>query len=255
MSFTGPASVSSLRGIKVDIPGQTHTFAGGIIANGDVHATDGYFTNVQSATTTSQTATIADVVADSVAVTNDITATNAIIQGNLKTATLDTTGLVIQNRFVTQLNIITAGIIVMWWSTSGTVPTGWFICNGTNGTPDLRNRFIVCAGATFAQGTTGGSTTTSAAGAHDHGAATGGHALTNDQIPPHIHGLTYSTAGRATNGTLPAVTFIATSAGVIAAETQTTGGGLPHTHSITPVPTHTHTVTPAYYALIYIMKA
>jgi hypothetical protein len=39
--------------------------------------------------------------------------------------------------------IIPVGGIIMW---SGiTVPTGWSLCNGSNGTPDLRNRFIVAA--------------------------------------------------------------------------------------------------------------
>jgi hypothetical protein len=38
-----------------------------------------------------------------------------------------------------------AGGIMMWSGTIATIPTGWFLCNGSNGTPDLRNRFIIGA--------------------------------------------------------------------------------------------------------------
>ena len=33
----------------------------------------------------------------------------------------------------------------MWSGTIATIPAGWQLCDGTNGTPDLRDRFIVCA--------------------------------------------------------------------------------------------------------------
>jgi hypothetical protein len=36
------------------------------------------------------------------------------------------------------------------------VPDGWFICDGSNGTPDLRGRFIPCAGDKYVVGDTGG---------------------------------------------------------------------------------------------------
>lgn len=61
------------------------------------------------------------------------------------------------------------GMIVMWSGTIATIPTGWVLCNGSNGTPDLRNRFIVAADAdsggvakstiTGSAAQTGGSTT------------------------------------------------------------------------------------------------
>jgi hypothetical protein len=41
-------------------------------------------------------------------------------------------------------NAIT-GIIVMWSGSIANIPTGWALCNGSNGTPDLRNRFIIGA--------------------------------------------------------------------------------------------------------------
>lgn len=50
-------------------------------------------------------------------------------------------------RFVHQ--VLPYGSIMMWYGISSTVPTGWHICDGTNGTPDLRDRFIVGASADY----------------------------------------------------------------------------------------------------------
>ena len=68
---------------------------------------------------------------------------------------------------------IPTGLICMWSGT--TVPTGWALCNGTNGTPDLRDRFIVGSGNSYATGTTGGSNTVT---------------LTTAQMPSHSHSIT-----------------------------------------------------------------
>lgn len=54
---------------------------------------------------------------------------------------------------------IPAGVIVMWAGTLATIPSGWNLCNGTNGTPDLRDRFIVGAANGANPGTTGGANT------------------------------------------------------------------------------------------------
>jgi microcystin-dependent protein len=40
---------------------------------------------------------------------------------------------------------IPIGGIIMWSGTITSIPTGWNLCNGTNGTPDLRNKFVVGA--------------------------------------------------------------------------------------------------------------
>ncbi len=47
---------------------------------------------------------------------------------------------------------IPAGVIVMWSGSTTQIPQGWTLCNGQNGTPDLRDRFIVGAGNTYAVG-------------------------------------------------------------------------------------------------------
>ena len=46
---------------------------------------------------------------------------------------------------------------IIMWNAVGTLPTNWKVCNGSNGTPDLRDRFIVGAGTTYTVGTQGGS--------------------------------------------------------------------------------------------------
>jgi len=51
--------------------------------------------------------------------------------------------------------VIPKGVIVMWFGTS--VPIGWHLCDGTNGTPDLRDKFIVGAGKSYKLADTGGS--------------------------------------------------------------------------------------------------
>jgi microcystin-dependent protein len=65
-----------------------------------------------------------------------------------------------------------SGIIVMWSGAINKIPTGWLLCDGTNGTPDLRNRFIVGAGTDYSVGNTGGAKTVT---------------LTEAQMPKHSH--------------------------------------------------------------------
>ena len=42
-------------------------------------------------------------------------------------------------------NAFVAGMIMMWSGTIATIPSGWLLCNGSSGTPDLRNRFVIGA--------------------------------------------------------------------------------------------------------------
>lgn len=48
------------------------------------------------------------------------------------------------------------GMIVMWSGAIVDIPDGWVLCDGDNGTPDLRNRFVLGAGDTYAVDDTGG---------------------------------------------------------------------------------------------------
>ena len=56
------------------------------------------------------------------------------------------------------------GAIIMWSGTVATIPDGFSLCDGSNGTPDLRNRFVIGAGSNYAVGATGGGSTTTQVG-------------------------------------------------------------------------------------------
>ena len=51
------------------------------------------------------------------------------------------------------------GMICLWFGLINAIPDGWLVCDGTNDTPDLRNKFIVCAGDIWDPGDTGGDIT------------------------------------------------------------------------------------------------
>lgn len=60
---------------------------------------------------------------------------------------------------ISKLSALPRGSIIIW--TSQTIPTGWVICDGTNGTPDMRDKFIVGASNNRDINVTGGHATTS----------------------------------------------------------------------------------------------
>lgn len=51
------------------------------------------------------------------------------------------------------------GAILLWHGTLLNIPSGWHLCDGTSGTPDLRDQFVVEAGDTYAVDDTGGAVT------------------------------------------------------------------------------------------------
>jgi len=52
-----------------------------------------------------------------------------------------------------------AGLISLWHGLLSAIPSGWVLCDGTNGTPDLRDKFVKGAAAGQNPGGTGGSST------------------------------------------------------------------------------------------------
>ena len=79
-------------------------------------------------------------------VTGDTTLGGNLLVAGVSTAT----------RFVGNGTIPIGGII-MWSGSVASIPTGWALCNGSSGTPDLRNKFIAGAGSGYAAGAQGGS--------------------------------------------------------------------------------------------------
>lgn len=66
------------------------------------------------------------------------------------------------------------GLIVIWNGAVADIPIGWALCDGSNGTPDLRDRFIVGSGPTYPVNDTGGSPD------HEHNFTSDGHNHTLD---------------------------------------------------------------------------
>jgi microcystin-dependent protein len=141
-----------------------------------------------------------------------------------------------------------AGCIAIWPSALGQIPSGWALCDGSNGTPDLRDKFVVGAGGNYALYESGGSNTVTASGS----VTIGGHALTESEVPKHTHGsITDTWVDGSSKGTY-------SGSGVYKGEktsyTNYAGGGQPHTHSASFTGTPNQQKMPPYYALAYIMK-
>jgi len=138
---------------------------------------------------------------------------------------------------------IPLGVITLWYGSIGSVPTGWYLCDGANGTPDLRNRFIVGAGSTYSVAATGGSA--------DAIVVTHTHTATSTVTDPgHAHGIGGSLS-------LPTTANQAYPAGNNAtpqSATATTGITVATTNASAGV-SGTNANLPPYYALAYIMKS
>ena len=52
--------------------------------------------------------------------------------------------------------LVPSGGILMWGGSADTIARGWALCDGTNGTPDLLDRFVVASGKNYPQGSKGG---------------------------------------------------------------------------------------------------
>ena len=133
-----------------------------------------------------------------------------------------------------------AGMIMLWSGSSASIPSGWLLCDGTNSTPDLRNRFVVGAGSTYAVNATGG-TADAIVVSHTHTAT-----VTD---PTHTHTVNtvsnqFGVAGGGNNvgvgGTT--ITTNAASTGITVSNSTTGSSG-------------TNANLPPYYALCYIMKS
>jgi hypothetical protein len=137
---------------------------------------------------------------------------------------------------------IPTGLIAIWSGATGSIPSGWTLCNGTNGTPDLRNSFIIGAGSTYAVGATGGSAD-SIVVTHTHTATS----VVTD--PGHLHNTTSTGSGTImSDGALGNTATNASTTG-----TSTTDITVATTNANAGV-SGTNANLPPYYALAFIMK-
>jgi len=132
-------------------------------------------------------------------------------------------------------NAIPSGGIIIWSGASNAIPTGWYLCNGSNNTPDLRNRFVVGAGSTYAVGATGGSADAIVV-SHTHSVNDPGHSHTIG-FQNHTIDQNAGSAGLVRQGTSNT-------------STQTTGISISSTGA-----SGTNANLPPYYALCYIQKS
>ena len=144
---------------------------------------------------------------------------------------------------------IPSGLIAIWSGAVGSIPSGWYLCNGQNGTPDLRDSFILGAGNTYAVGATGGSKDAIVV-SHTH-TATSTSTVTD---PGHNH--TYGLSGNS-NQTLSGGPSLA-NLGVSTTNTGTASTGITvatTTTNATAGVSGTNANLPPYYALAFIQKA
>jgi hypothetical protein len=92
--------------------------------------------------------------------------------------------------------ITPVGGIIMWSGSIANIPTNWALCNGSNGTPDLRNKFIIGANADNAgvANTNITGTNTQTGGTKDAIVVSHSHGITD---PGHTHTLNYTVPLRA----------------------------------------------------------
>lgn len=120
---------------------------------------------------------------------------------------------------------VPSGTILIWSGATNQIPSGYTLCDGTKGTPDLRGRFVLGSSSSYAVGAKGGEAT---------------HTLTYSEMPSHSHSLTVATFNSLSGYPLcpnsPAGENLKTYS------TASAGSGAAHNNM------------PPYYALCYIMK-
>jgi len=149
---------------------------------------------------------------------------------------------------------VPSGGIIMWSGSIGTIPSGWLLCDGSSGTPDLRTRFVIGAGSTYAVASTGGSANAIVV-SHNHGGLTGlanaNHSHNFSAVLP----IQYNGNG----GNYPYLNGFSGSNSVDnpSSVSGTTGEmSANHEHGITSEGSSgTNANLPPYYALAFIMKS
>ena len=130
------------------------------------------------------------------------------------------------------------GAIILWSGSIGSIPSGYVLCDGTNSTPDLRDRFVIAAGNNYAVGATGGSADAIVV-SHTHTASV--------SDPSHSHGINVNNSSTSYGGG-PSIFGSGSTTSTNAATT-----GISVSNSTTGV-SGTNANLPPYYALAYIMK-
>lgn len=222
------SEISDLQAIKADL------------------STDNYFDSITASTSP---ATGAIAVAGGVGIAGDLYVGGNIRAGTAKSLipTTSTIASLVSAAVTSQITaaIVPIGSIMLWYGAANAIPTGWALCNGStvNGyvTPDLRNKFVMGAGDTYAVNATGGFT--------DIPVISHSHTLTD---PGHQHGYTVDnpagTGSPASTDTTPGE-----AANQIAGYTSTVSTGITISTAVGGI-SGTGRNLPPFKALCYIMK-
>ena len=160
-----------------------------------------------------------------------------------------------------------SGMIILWSGSTGSIPSGFVLCDGNNSTPNLTDRFVVGAGSAYGVGASGGSSSVT---------------LSTSNLPSHNHSISVSgtTSTKSLTGDITKISECYNVAGgATGVFTKKGTGNSPVTGSSSTSPTagvdfdasHDHTFSasgtsgsqgsgsahenrPPYYALCYIMK-
>jgi hypothetical protein len=138
---------------------------------------------------------------------------------------------------------IPSGGILLWSGSIGSIPAGYVLCNGNNGTPDLRDRFVVGAGSTYAVDATGGSADAIVV-SHTHTATS----VVTDPGHAHLYGNTVVQIQSGNNATQLQANPVS-----VSTDTAVTGITVATTNANAGT-SGTNANLPPYYALCYIMK-
>ncbi len=152
---------------------------------------------------------------------------------------------------------VPSGGIIMWSGSQASIPAGWFLCNGANGTPDLRDRFVVGAGTSYGVGASGGS--------KDAVVVSHSHSITINSAGQHNHEIAGGDNGGGLRSTGESYNI---RTGLSNAETLGYWNSGDWSQFIADAGTHSHSATiatsgtsgtnanlPPYYALCFIMKS
>jgi hypothetical protein len=139
---------------------------------------------------------------------------------------------------------VPSGSILMWSGTIAAIPTGWSLCDGTGGTPNLTARFVYGTATNSAIGTTGGSSS------HTHTATSSAH---THQVSRSGYGTSGGSLGDVTEGTMVVGSGNAEIGETL--ESLRQAGNDRATGSATPTVTVASATTlPPYMNLAYIIK-
>lgn len=126
-----------------------YNFENDDITSKSINAGSGQFNNISLNTinATSHITTTATITALDLTATNNVSVGSSVTAGSFYGDGSNLTGI---EAFV-------KGMIILWYGDTNNVPTGFALCDGTNDTPDLRDKFVVGAGSGYTPGDSGGS--------------------------------------------------------------------------------------------------